>query len=1144
MAVMDGPGIGPTLGAFVLAFGLASAHAQTSTLEPFAFEAQVAVGTVAGRRPLFRAELRLVSPESDGTRPHLLPDDTATPEPLDGRLTALLQRDHHGVLLRYAVQGLAGERPRFWLQNGTRWVEPALSGFDAPAQGDVVRGWRLDDLCSVAVTVSGSFDAPIERLRLHAFSDVWASGFDSPTEGVGALPVAEGFLRTTVDGEPAVVGEVLVPAGEPLTLLVDVLYQGGLKARKALALQTNPVLCQSDLLPQDLPPVVMPPPAAGQLDLAFRLAADPTAPTDLQPWVSYISTRLIADDQDSVEMTAFPDEDGVARAARTLVAGAYSLDVAAALLWPDGTIGSLQLGTDALGAAFSPRIPLPLSPGPQKGFYPDLSIVVGDAEVESLALDDVFAVGEGTLTPYGCLTSADLSFGQAGWVNTKALPAPMLSELGTPTPAEPRPAEAFGPIVPGTERYRLAALEGSWRESMYLLAFDRPPAAGRSGVQAYLEWTPPVATTHQAAFTPGTPLTVPPRELPLGAVTVKLRVLDPSTGQPRPFFSPEVSVVVEDASMGSLFVRATGDQALRDLHHVVVPSLPGVHDLTIRAWVPRDPSRPDEVGDTIVSALPSLKAVPFRAPRPDGSCSAICNDPGVNVYWDDDLSPPVLELDEVPVRVYQPFVDVTGVAFDESPIVRVASGDAVATLDGDDTSRRRAFTIRIPVDEHTQTVTLVVRDRCGGEATVVRPVSLWTNTPPVIEPLRLSAREGAHLEASLNVVDPDVSDEHSAQVLTYALEDDASLPGASRPTLDPISGALSWTPGYDQSGIWTFRVTVSDGLASDEAEVVVEVEEVNRPPVIEQVGTVPVSELLAFSVAEGERLALSIEASDPDGDEVTLRAEGVDGTLPAGLSLSPQGALVFTPDFDQAGDHVVEVVASDGRGGEDRKTLLLRVDPVNRAPVVEGPSFAMVAEGEWLEVSYVAHDPDGEPLTWSLEPEALLARGVVLESSGHAARLTWTPGFDDAGDYVLTVTAVDPQGATGQVLLGLQVTNTNRPPQFAPVEPPVAAGWPGGFDVVASDPDGQEVACTAAQLPEGMTWDAGRRRVSWNDLLWPEGPLRVTIVCSDGALDGVLEVDVVSQHFDLVGGCDCAASGAGPLAFLALALALRRRRAR
>lgn len=1138
----EGSRIAVGLMALSLAFGGTAAQAQVSVLEPFTLDARLAVGTLAGRRALSTVEMRLSARDGISALPSIATDDTSRV----ARLTALLQRDFDGELLSYSPAGPSAPVPRIWLQNNSRWVEPVLSGVQAPAQGNLSHDWLLDRLCSVAVPVwSGDPEVEIERVALLASNrnDLWAAGFEGGGEGTGPIQQSDGFVRTMMDGLSVVVAEVLLPPGKAMTLEVQAAYPGDYSSTRTVGVTANTVRCANDPSPQVLPVITLPPPGLGRVEAAFRLVPDPSVALERRPTVASIAATMRPGRGRAVRLAATPDPvDAVARSTEPLVATFYSFDLAASLAWPDGLFGSLLLGRDVSSAGFSPAVPLPLSPGPQKGFYPDLSVVVSEGEVESLSLDDVFAVGEGGLSLYGCMTVEDLEGGEASWQTTAAPPPSVVTETGGATSNEPHPAQAFGPIIPGTDRYYLAALEGEWRESFYSLRFRRPPAgSGQAQVHAEFQWELDPVLGRLASFAPGAPLNAPARDLPTAAVTVTLRVLDPITGRPRLFQSPEVTLAVAGGDVGNLTIRAYGDQVPREVHHVVVPSLPGTYDLSISAQVPQNP---DDPGSVVVTSLPTLLAVPFRPPRPDGSCAAICNDPGVNVYWDDDLAPPSIELDDVPLRVYQPFVDVTGVAFDESPIVNVRAGGIEAALDGDDTTPRRTFAARVPVDEQTQSITVVARDRCGGEVSVTRPVSLWSNTPPELSSLRVNAREGEPFEAPMQVVDPDAVDPLVPQPLSFAMVIDETLPGASRPVIAEESGLLSWTPGFDQSGIWTFRVTVSDGLASDEAMVVVDVEEVNRPPVIERVGSVPVTGLLAFPVAEGERLELQVEASDPDADEVVFSAFGLDGELPSGLSLSREGLIVWTPAFDQAGDHVVEVVASDGRGGEDRQMLFLRVGHINRAPVVEGPSFRMVAEGEAIEVLYTAHDPDGREVRWSLEPPAMRVRGVVLEASGDTARLRWTPGYDDEGDHLLTVTVTDEEGARGQAPLLIQVTNTNRPPTFAPVTPPIAAGWPGGFDVAVSDPDGQEVTCTAAHLPEGVTWDADRRRVSWEELLWPEGLLRVTIVCTDGEDDGILEVDVNSEHFEVVGGCDCSGAGTGSLALLGLGIALRRRRSR
>ncbi|MCX5738665.1 MAG: Ig domain-containing protein, partial [Proteobacteria bacterium] len=70
----------------------------------------------------------------------------------------------------------------------------------------------------------------------------------------------------------------------------------------------------------------------------------------------------------------------------------------------------------------------------------------------------------------------------------------------------------------------------------------------------------------------------------------------------------------------------------------------------------------------------------------------------------------------------------------------------------------------------------------------------------------------------------------------------------------------------------------------------------------------------------------AVEASDPDGDR-NLRYRL--GKAPQGATVDPLlGEITWKPSLAQAGIHPIEVVVSDGRGGETKQTFEVTVREV------------------------------------------------------------------------------------------------------------------------------------------------------------------------------------------------------------------------
>ncbi|MGB7520092.1 MAG: putative Ig domain-containing protein, partial [Spirulinaceae cyanobacterium] len=72
-----------------------------------------------------------------------------------------------------------------------------------------------------------------------------------------------------------------------------------------------------------------------------------------------------------------------------------------------------------------------------------------------------------------------------------------------------------------------------------------------------------------------------------------------------------------------------------------------------------------------------------------------------------------------------------------------------------------------------------------------------------------------------------------------------------------------------------------------------------------------------------------------------------------------------------------------------------------------------------------AFDPEGQPLTYSLDPTSV-SLGMTIDEYG---RLRWSPSNADIGNHNVTVTATDPLGATDQRTYNLTVTADTEAPK-------------------------------------------------------------------------------------------------------------------
>jgi hypothetical protein len=110
---------------------------------------------------------------------------------------------------------------------------------------------------------------------------------------------------------------------------------------------------------------------------------------------------------------------------------------------------------------------------------------------------------------------------------------------------------------------------------------------------------------------------------------------------------------------------------------------------------------------------------------------------------------------------------------------------------------------------------------------------------------------------------------------------------------------FNWTPTFDQAGSYQVTFTASDGQDQDSETITITVANVNRAPVMSDLGD--------QSVDESNTLAFSVSANDPDGDAITYSATG----LPSGATFT-DSSFSWTPTTDQVGTYDLTIIASDG----------------------------------------------------------------------------------------------------------------------------------------------------------------------------------------------------------------------------------------
>ncbi|MEW5897447.1 MAG: Ig-like domain-containing protein [Nanoarchaeota archaeon] len=173
---------------------------------------------------------------------------------------------------------------------------------------------------------------------------------------------------------------------------------------------------------------------------------------------------------------------------------------------------------------------------------------------------------------------------------------------------------------------------------------------------------------------------------------------------------------------------------------------------------------------------------------------------------------------------------------------------------------------------------------------------------------------------------------------------------------------------FDSSGKHNLTFVVSDGINGVTKEWVIDVENVNRKPVL----VIP-----PIEVSEGDIVDLELPEKDLDGDDLTYRFED---------KFDEKGR--WQTEYNDAGTYRIDVIASDGKLKAEQ-TVEITVLDVDRAPAIDVPDTLEVKEGEKLVQKISSVDPDGDAVIIEFRnaPE-----GATFNQK--TKTFSWQPNYD------------------------------------------------------------------------------------------------------------------------------------------------------
>jgi MYXO-CTERM domain-containing protein len=337
------------------------------------------------------------------------------------------------------------------------------------------------------------------------------------------------------------------------------------------------------------------------------------------------------------------------------------------------------------------------------------------------------------------------------------------------------------------------------------------------------------------------------------------------------------------------------------------------------------------------------------------------------------------------------------------------------------------------------------------------------DAPKIVGTPPTKATVSKRVTYSPRVVDNDPGDSHTWRVKR----------GPAGATINSGSGVWTWIPTRTQANkTYDVEIEVCDkarACATQKWRISVG----NAPNTPPKITTKPPT-----TATEDQTYTYQVQVFDPDaGDVLTWKL--LKG--PAGTKIRfDNGWVSWTPgDANVLKTYDFEIQVCDKAGACDKQAWKVTVKNVNDAPKIVGtpPRQATARAKVTYRPKVVDPDPN-ESHTWKLNKGP---NGAAVNPS--TGEWTWTPGNGDVGKtFDVEIQVCDKAGACDKQFWKITVKRApNSPPKITSTPPkgPALEDQKYTYNAKATDPDGDRLAWSVLQGPQGLSINPTTGVVTW-----------------------------------------------------------------